>query len=72
MPSLKWVIVAALVIGCLIAWLIKSALTVRTGEESAIRPGQPVETYHEALTSTYLKTKETLREIQKKKDEQEF
>jgi len=72
MPSLRWIVVLAIVLGCLLAFLIKSGLTVRTGEESAIRPGQPVEIYPEQVTSTYLRTKEKLREIQKTKDEQSF
>ena len=72
MPSLRWVVVVAIVLGCLIAFLIKSGLTVRTGEESAIRPGQPVETYPEQVTSTYLKTKEKLQEIKKTREEQDF
>ena len=38
--------------------------------ESAVRPGQQVDTYHEHLTSTYLKTKEKLREIRKTQEEQ--
>ena len=70
---MRWIIVAAIVLGCLIGWLIKSGLTVKSGEESMIHPGKPVETYHEHVTSTYLRTKDTLREIQKKRDaEQHF
>ena len=69
---MRWVVIAALVLGCLIAWLIKSGLTVRTGEESAVRPGKPVEIYHEQVTSTYLRAKDTIRGIQKVKDEQDF
>ena len=72
MPSVKWVLLVALVLGCLIGWLIKSGLTVRTGEESAVRPGHPVETHHEQAASSYLRMKDTLRGIQKKKDEQGF
>ena len=69
---MRWVIVAALVLGCLIAWLIKGGLTVHTGEESAVRPGKPVELYHEQVTSDYLRAKDTIRGIQQKvNDEQE-
>ena len=68
---MKWVIVAALVLGCLMAWLIKSGL-VHTGEESVVRPGKPVELYHEQVTSAYLRAKDTIRGIQQQAtDEQE-
>ena len=69
---LRWILVVAIVLGCLVGFLIKSGLTLRSGEESAIRPGQPVETYHEHVASTYLRAKEKIREIQKTHDEQAF
>ena len=69
---LKWLLILAVVLGCLLGWLIKSGLTVRTGEESAVRPGHPVELYHEHVASGYLRAKEKIREIQKTRDEQAF
>ena len=66
----KWILVIAAVLGVLIGWLIKSGLTVRTGEESAVRPGKPVEIYHEHVASEYLRAKEQIREIQKTRKEQ--
>ena len=70
MPSLKWIIIVAAVIGAILAFLIKGGLTARTGEESAVRPGKPVEGYHEQVTSTYLRAKQQIHDIQKKQDEQ--
>ena len=70
MPSLKWIIVVAIVVGLAIAWLIKSGMTVRTGEESMVRPGHEVEIYHEHVASQYLRAKQQLRDIQKKQEEQ--
>ena len=68
---MRWVIVAALVLGCLMAWLIKSGLTVHTSEESAVRPGHQVELYHEQAASTYLRAKDTIRDIQQKVNDQQ-
>ncbi len=67
---MRWVIIAALVLACLIAFLIKSGMALHTGEPSAITPGQSVETYPEHLTSTYLQTKQQIREIEKTREEQ--
>lgn len=69
---MRWVIVIALVLGVLIALLIKGGLTLETGQESAIQPGQPVETYHEQVTSEYLRAKKQIREIQKTQQEPSF
>jgi len=68
--NLKWMLVIAAVVGLALALLIKSGLMAPTGEESAIRPGRPVEGYHEQVTSTHLRTKQQLQEIQKSQDEQ--
>ncbi len=71
MPSLRWVVVAAVVLAALVVFLMKIGLIMRTGEESAVKPGHPVETYHEQVTSTYLRTKEKLRDIQKTREAQD-
>ena len=66
---MKWIVLLAIVLAGVIAFLIKSSLTVRTGEESAIRPGQPVDLYHEQVASTYVRAKEKIRQIQETEDE---
>ena len=70
MPRLGWVMVIAAVLGLLIGFLIKSGLLAPTGQESAVRPGKPVEGYHEQVTSTYLRAKQQIGDIRKKQDEQ--
>ena len=68
----RWLVILALVLGGVIGFLIKSGLTVRTNEESAVHPGKPVELYHEKAASTYLRTKDKIREIQKTSEERDF
>ena len=63
---MRWIILVALVLAGLIGWIIKSGLMVHTGEESMVRPGKPVELYHEQVTSTYLRAKDTIHGIQQK------
>ena len=68
----RWIVLLALVLAICLSFLIKSGLTVKTSEESAVHPGQAVELYHEHAASTYLRAKDKIREIQKTSDEQNF
>ena len=70
MPSVKWVVILAIVMACVVAFLIKSVVIMKTEEESAVRPGPTVETYPEHVTSEYLRAKEQIRGIRKKQEEQ--
>jgi hypothetical protein len=70
MPSLKWVIIVAAVIGAVLAFLIKGGLLAPTGEESAIRPGKPVEGYHEQVTSNYLRMKQQIGDVRTQQERQ--
>ena len=72
MLSFKWVLGLAAVIALVAAFLIKSGLLAPSGEESAVRPGQEAEGYHEQRTSTLLRTKQQLRNIQQKREEEVF
>lgn len=70
MPSLKWIVILAAVVGAILAYLIKSGLLAPTGEESAIRPGKQVEGYHEQVTSNYLRAKEQVGDLREKLKQQ--
>lgn len=72
MPGLKWMLGLAAVIALAAAFLIKSGLLAPTDKESAVRPGHQVEGYHEQRTSTFLRTKQQLRDIQQKREEEVF
>jgi len=69
---MRWLIAVALIIAAVAAYLIKSGVTVQSHEKSLVRPGHTVETHVEQQQSTFLGAKNTIREIQKKKDEEEF
>jgi hypothetical protein len=70
MPSLKWVVVVAALVGAVFAWLIRGGLLAPTGQESAIRPGQEARGYHEQVTSAYLRAKQQVRDLQKRRQQQ--
>lgn len=53
MPNLRWMIVLAIAMAGLIAFVIRSGIMVRTAEEG----GQSVQNYHEQVTSTYNRIK---------------
>lgn len=69
---LKWILVFALLLGVLLGFLIKSGITLRTGEESAVRPGSKVETYQEHAISQHIKMKEKIQDIQEKREQEVF
>ena len=69
---MKWIIVLAIMMACLVAVLIKSTVVMKTEEESAVRPGQTVETYPEHVTSEYLRAKAQIRQVRKKQEEPAF
>ena len=72
MPSVKWIVLLAIIMACAIMFLIKRGAIVKTEEPSIVRPGQTVETYHEHATSEYLRAKAQIRQIQKTQQEQTF
>jgi len=68
----KWILAFALLLGVLLGFLIKSGITLRTGEESAVRPGNNVETYQEHVISQHLKMKKKIQDIQEKREQEVF
>jgi len=72
MPSLKWIVAIAVVLGLTIAFMVKVGLWAPTGRESAVSPGKPEEGYYDHAVSTHVRTKQTIDNISQQREEQAF
>ena len=67
---MRWLIAIALILAAVMAYLIKSGVTIQSNEPSRVRPGKRVETQVEQDQGTFLRAKNMIQDIQRQKNEE--